>query len=82
MTAISRIRLLLEQRRVRRLAHRHAMAMRHAQQNVQLCEYSGHTYICVGGVPIVNTESINGDIYSVLADARQVSSTYIVERHE
>ena len=79
---MDKIQNLIKRMRQNSALKRKAVAKAQAEQNAQLCEYNDHTYICVGGVPIVNTESINGDIYSVLADARQVSSTYIVERHE
>ncbi len=74
------IKTIIERWRSNRAVKRKAVALAESRDRIQLCEYQNATYISVNGVPVINTRWLAPDVYNVLDDARQVSSSYISER--
>lgn len=77
---MDRIRNLIKRMRQNSALKRKAVAKAQAEQSIQLCEYNKRTYICVGGVPVINTAWLSTDLYEVLDGAREVSSDYLSKR--
>jgi hypothetical protein len=74
------IKAMIERWHHRRSLKRKAVALEMSRDRIQLCEYNKATYISVGGVPVINVAHLSREVYDVLEDARQVSSSYISER--
>lgn len=77
---MKKIKSIIEKMRQSKALRRKAVAKAQAEEKIQLCEFDKATYICVGGVPVINTKWLAPDLYVVLEDAREVSSEWIARR--
>lgn len=70
-----------EKREEMRRARKYAECRRRAEDEVQLMEWHGKTYLSVGGAPLIESAAL-ADIHSAIRDARLARTGYFFARGE
>lgn len=70
-----------DKRKEARRARKYAECRRRAEDEVQLMEWHGKTYLSVGGAPLIESAAL-ADIHSAIRDARMARTGYFFARGE